>query len=148
MDVFVGSVILDKKNRIFLIKEEDKNQISEGRWNLPGGSVDEGEGLIEAIVRESEEETGYCVKVESLLGCYLARKSKVRWLYVVFSARISGAKKKVADKNVKLGKWFSEKDFLEIDNSELVHPDMKIVYKKAVKNEALGLDTVKYIVYD
>lgn len=148
MDIFVGSVLLDDKNRIFLIREEDKNQISKGKWNLPGGLVVEGESLTEAVARECEEETGYPAKVKFLVGCYLCRKGNNSWMYVVFSAKTAGARKQVSDKKVSSGKWFSKDVFLKLKNSDLVHPDMKVVYKKAIEKEVLGLDTVKLINYD
>ena len=37
-------------------------------WTLPGGKVEHGEDPFTAVVREVEEETGYAVEVESLLG--------------------------------------------------------------------------------
>ena len=38
------------------------------RWSLPGGGVDYGEHPVDGVVREVEEETGYVVRVGSLLG--------------------------------------------------------------------------------
>jgi 8-oxo-dGTP diphosphatase len=39
-------------------------------WNLPGGGMESGETVDEAICREVREETGLEVKVERLVGVY------------------------------------------------------------------------------
>ncbi len=41
---------------------------SKRHWTLPGGKVEHGEDPIDGVVREVEEETGYVVDVEALLG--------------------------------------------------------------------------------
>ncbi|MEM0204873.1 MAG: NUDIX hydrolase [Nitrososphaerota archaeon] len=62
--VAVGALILQDHN-ILLVKR--KNEPGKGRWSIPGGSVELGESLKDAVVREVYEETGLLVEVSELL---------------------------------------------------------------------------------
>ena len=148
MDIFVGVVLTDNKDRIYLIKEDDKNKIGKNRWNLPGGSVDTGENLLEAVERETLEETGFRCKVESLLGCYVCKKQTTSWVYVVFSAITNIKKQEPTDVEVKKGRWFIKSQFLHMTSENLVHPDMQLVYNIAITDSGGSLDAVKYIDYN
>lgn len=148
MEIYVGIVITDSQERIYLIKEKDKNLIGKNRWNIPGGSVEKNETLIDAAVRETKEETGYDIKINSLLGCYLCEKNSVSWIYIVFSGKLTSQKCRRTDPDVKKGKWFEKKTFLHLNSSELVHPDMQLVYNIVIENKGLDLQSVKYINYN
>jgi ADP-ribose pyrophosphatase YjhB (NUDIX family) len=58
----------------------------EGRWSIPGGTVELGETLEQALVREVEEETGLIVRLRELALVFerIHREAReVRYHYVV-----------------------------------------------------------------
>lgn len=61
----VSAVIFDRRGRLLLQQRSDG-----GQWGLPGGSVEIGESVREAVVREVLEETGLTVAARRLVGVY------------------------------------------------------------------------------
>ncbi|WP_411333150.1 NUDIX hydrolase [Metabacillus indicus] len=59
------SIIKNNEGNILLVKRRDYPI-----WDLPGGRADPGEVLEECAVREAEEETGCCIKIEAKIGEY------------------------------------------------------------------------------
>src|SRR6267142_5446287 len=76
----VGAVILDQ-GRVVLVKR--KFPPLAGEWSIPGGRLEIGETLREAVVREAREETRLTVDPVELLGVYdrLMRDEGGRILY-------------------------------------------------------------------
>ncbi|WP_413374732.1 NUDIX hydrolase [Alkalihalobacillus sp. 1P02AB] len=62
--VAVGGIVEDEKGNILLVKT------IHGGWVFPGGQVESGENLIEALQREVLEESGIKVSVSNLVGVY------------------------------------------------------------------------------
>ncbi|KOP64804.1 DNA mismatch repair protein MutT [Bacillus sp. FJAT-18019] len=73
--------ILIEDERILLVKQSVS---AERGWSLPGGRVEQGETLEEAMIREIQEETGLITKVTKLL--YLCDKpdSSPSLLHITF----------------------------------------------------------------
>lgn len=57
----VSAVIVDRDNRVLLVLRG--HEPAKGLWSLPGGSVEPGERMAEALVREVREETGLSIVV-------------------------------------------------------------------------------------
>jgi len=60
-----SAVIFDRRGRLLLQQRSDG-----GQWGLPGGSVEIGESVREAVQREVREETGLIVTPRRLVGVY------------------------------------------------------------------------------
>ena len=64
--VGVGAVIWDAAGRVLLIRRTKPP--GTGQWSLPGGKVERGESLEQALRREVWEETGLEVEILGLAG--------------------------------------------------------------------------------
>ncbi|GAB6436274.1 NUDIX hydrolase [Bacillus luti] len=62
MQVRVTGILIEDE-KILLVKQKVANR----NWSLPGGRVENGETLEEAMIREMREETGLEVKIKKLL---------------------------------------------------------------------------------
>jgi ADP-ribose pyrophosphatase YjhB (NUDIX family) len=100
-----------------------------GEWSLPGGVLECGETLREAVAREVREETGLKVEAGELLGVYeritLANDGRVRYHYVLidFLCHTSGGELQAASDAAEV-RWFSpaELDVLKLpsDTREVI----------------------------
>ncbi|XP_075680090.1 uncharacterized protein LOC142646054 [Dermatophagoides pteronyssinus] len=63
-NVGVGGLVINDKNQILIVKERTK--ITD-YWKFPGGYVEQGEELSDAVVREVYEETGIQTKFQCIL---------------------------------------------------------------------------------
>jgi ADP-ribose pyrophosphatase YjhB (NUDIX family) len=68
--VAVGAFVFDPEGRVLLV--ERGSPPGEGLWSVPGGKLEEGETLAQAVAREVREETGLVVEVGTL-ACVVER---------------------------------------------------------------------------
>jgi ADP-ribose pyrophosphatase YjhB (NUDIX family) len=83
--VGVGAVIVDDEGKVVLIRR--RYEPLKGEWSLPGGGVEVGETLAEAVAREIREETGLDVEVGPVIEVFdrITRDEgeRVRYHYVL-----------------------------------------------------------------
>ena len=102
----VSAVVLNERRELLLQRRSDN-----GQWGLPGGSVEIGESVTEAIQREVEEETGLRVEVVRLVGVYSDPKLQVvrypdgqviHFINTCFECRIVGGRLRTCPETVEL----------------------------------------------
>jgi 8-oxo-dGTP diphosphatase len=82
--VGVGAIIISEGK---ILLEKRKNEPSKGKWSIPGGLVELGESVEQAVIREVKEETGLDVEAPRLIDVVdnisLDAKGKVKYHYVI-----------------------------------------------------------------
>src|SRR5713226_3599669 len=110
--VGVGAVIVEQ-NRVLLIRRGAAPLL--GEWSLPGGVLECGETLCEAVVREAREETGLAVETDEMLGVYervtRGDEGRVRYHYVLidFLCRPIGGDLKAGSDAAEV-RWFTREE--------------------------------------
>lgn len=89
--VSAAGIVFDASGkRVLLIHRRDN-----GRWEPPGGVLELGETIEDAVIREVEEETGARVEVERLTGVYKNMRQGI--VALVFRCRLLSAPRSHTD---------------------------------------------------
>ena len=82
--VAASGLISHPDGKILLIRSPRRG------WEFPGGQVEEGENLIEALQREIQEEAGVTASIGSLVGIYSNIKSPTKLIFGFLGDYASG----------------------------------------------------------
>jgi 8-oxo-dGTP diphosphatase len=99
-------------------------------WTLPGGGIEHGEDPFDAVGREVEEETGYQVDVEELLGVS-SRVLEADWgraggvelhsVGIYYRIRITGGELRSEDSGTTdLAAWIPVADVAELERTVVI----------------------------
>jgi 8-oxo-dGTP diphosphatase len=85
--VGVGAIVLDEAGRIGLLQRGPLARNEQGMWACPGGAVERGERLAEAIIREVQEEIDLEIAVLAQLAAFdHVLPDGEQWVSVAFVA--------------------------------------------------------------
>jgi ADP-ribose pyrophosphatase YjhB (NUDIX family) len=84
------AALIEREGRFLLVEEETDEGI---RFNQPAGHLDEGESLLEAVVRETLEETAHRFEPRYLVGIYQWQRpaKDVTYLRFAFGGEVLGS---------------------------------------------------------
>ena len=133
--VGVGAIII-RNGRILIVKR--KSEPGKGKWSVPGGLVELGETVGQAVVREVKEECGLDVEVDSLIDVVDSltkdERGDIKYHFVIldFFVKLKGGKLKPGDDAEEV-KWVPLKEVEKYDLTktfrEFLKRNMKILEK-------------------
>ena len=136
----VRSVILLDNNKIVIIKVSSENYHS-----ITGGEVNEGEDLIEAVVRESLEESGYDVSIMEKVGYIEYCKPKYRKIDFCFLVKSKGEQKPLSLTPTEIAIGHSVEEYTIDEAISILEKDVKIMKNPVSERSLIFLREVKNI---
>jgi 8-oxo-dGTP diphosphatase len=126
--VGVGALIADEAGRVFLARRGPHSRNERGLWEFPGGSVEFGERLADALRREIREEFDVEIQVGDLLDVadHILPEEDQHWVSPTFLCRITSGEPRILEptKCSEIG-WFDPHevpvDITQISRLNLTH---------------------------
>ena len=114
--IFASAVIVNEAGQVLLVQESTPPV--HGKYNLPGGHVEQGESPIAAAVREAEEEVGLAVTPTSLIGIYCFHAGR----NFVFRADSDGAPPVANPAEILACAWLSPEQIASLPDDAILNP--------------------------
>ncbi|MDO8436405.1 MAG: NUDIX domain-containing protein [bacterium] len=138
LNIVVGSPIKD--GRCILIrrvKEPYKNY-----WSIPGGKLEYGENIAEAVERELLEETGIITKFSSLKGIVSEilrdhSTNKVKAHFLIWVCGLNYIDGEATEKNEGKVRWFSQEE-LDREKAAIIPSDYLMVKRFLLGDTAVA----------
>lgn len=112
----VVACIIDEQQRILLTKRSIPPFF--GQWVMPGGKIDHGETMHQALKREVDEEVGLQVSVENLVDVYEhigIGKHQDHYIILYYRARPLSFELNINPHELSEARWFSPSELVELD---------------------------------
>ena len=139
--VGVGALIVDGEGRLFLARRGPQAKNERGLWEFPGGAVERGERLSDALRREIRGEYGVDVEVGELLDVvdHILPEEGQHWVSPAYLCRIVSGTPAILepDKCAEIG-WFAPADVprdLTVISRENLENYVRLVARTSLKVE-------------
>lgn len=141
LTVITGCVIQDN-NRILMVQEGQG--VEKELWNFPSGRLENKEKILNAAIREVEEETGYKISISGLLGVYnfisINNDQVIMFCYI---GEVVGGSLRYDNNEIINVKWLSFDEIAELSDNKLrTHTLIRKIISDLKNKSTLPLDIV------
>lgn len=110
--IAVGAIVIHDDALLMVQRANDPGK---GLWSLPGGRVERGEYLADALRREVEEETGLTVAMGELAGILEVPGEEFHYVILDFHATLDGGSSPTPGTDAGDVRWVPLKEVAHLD---------------------------------
>lgn len=129
--VSVAGFVLNSNDEVLLINSPDRG------WEYPGGMVEPGENLSEALIREIKEETGVYVEITSFVGISVNLQKNI--VNIDFVCRYIDGELKTSEESIDV-KWIKKDKIFDYVSFPLTRTRLEKMLSKSDKVSVFGFN--------
>jgi 8-oxo-dGTP pyrophosphatase MutT (NUDIX family) len=112
-----ASAIIEQDGKYLVLQRNI--QPNKGKWEIPGGFINAGDGAEETVIREAEEETGLTIKITGYIGSFpsVYGDTGLKTVNVAYRATVTGGEFKLSGES-KGYRWVGLDEFPEMAHAD------------------------------
>jgi 8-oxo-dGTP diphosphatase len=110
----VKVLIQDKSGHYLLLKRSMSSKGNPGKWEPPGGKIDQGESFDVALLREVAEETGLAISIQHAVGTIESELPNVRVVHLILEGKVESGKLGLSSEHT-AHMWVDPQEFSTLD---------------------------------
>jgi len=148
--VSVGGLIENTEGKFLLVKSPDRG------WELPGGQVEAGETLIEALKREIKEETGIDIEVFNLTAVHsnISKRTQPDGVSPIgsivsfgFTGKAISGELTTSEESLEVN-WFDKDEILNVINEEFTRDKVRYMLNYDGRVTYVAFSRNPYVVHE
>jgi len=127
----VRVILTDPQGKILILKRSTDSKTNPGKWDLPGGKVNQDESFDHALIREVYEETNLKISLDHVVGAAEQNLHIIRAVHIVMSGQIVEGELSLSNEHEGYA-WVSTETLPDYELADWLED---YVYKQAIINE-------------
>ena len=137
----VRVLITDEDGKVLILKRSTNSKTNPGKWELPGGKVDQGESFDHALVREVYEETQLKISLDHVVGVSEQNLHVIRAIHIIMSGEITTGNLKLSHEHEGYA-WVFFENLHEYDLADWLHDFISNQTTSTSENDEYGKNNV------
>jgi len=117
----VKILILDNDGKFLLLRRSLNSKGNPGKWEPPGGKIDQGETFETALMREIEEETGLTASIQHVAGTSESELSKVKIVHLILEGKLESGQVHISEEHSEF-EWIKPEELNNFDLADWFIP--------------------------
>ncbi len=113
----VKVLVKDDVGRCLLLKRSMSSKGNPGKWEPPGGKIEQGESFDVALLREVAEETGLAISIQHVAGTAESELPKIRVVHLILEGKVESGTLRLSDEHIAHA-WVCPQEFKTLDLSD------------------------------